>query len=348
MLEDGGLLAAGEEEVYRLLVRLSRARPTEIAGLASMPIAEATSVLTALRGKGLATEVPGAAGREPLFRPLPPDVALGDALLRRQSALDSARQAVAALSEEYRTQTRRHNADHLVEVIVGRVALRERLRDMQNAAQEEILWFCKANPLAMAGTENTEESAALARGVSYRAVYERALLEAPGELASIAESVSAGEEARTLPMLPVRLAIIDRSAAICPLVPDDDRGVIEPTAALIRRSELLDALLSLFESHWERASPIRPGTLELDPAEAPPAGARVPIPSGTSSSAAPGDGADRLLLSLLVAGLPDKSIANQLRISRRTVQRRVDRLMLLAGVDTRIGLAFQAARRNWL
>jgi DNA-binding NarL/FixJ family response regulator len=51
---------------------------------------------------------------------------------------------------------------------------------------------------------------------------------------------------------------------------------------------------------------------------------------------------------LLVGGVPDKSIANQLGISRRTVQRRLDRLMALAGVDTRTGLAFQAAKRDWL
>jgi len=284
-------------------------------------------VLKSLHVKGLAG-VEGA-----VFRALPPDVALGDALLRRQSVLDQARQAMAALSEEYRAQARRRNADHLVEVIVGRAALRERLRDVQNAARDQILWFCKANPLAMAGTENTEESAALARGVQYLAVYERALLEAPGELASISDSIRAGEEARTLPMLPVRLAIVDRATAICPLVPDDDRGLVEPTAALIRRSELLDALLALFESHWERATPIRVDE-QIDPV--------------TGELAGPGDSADRLLLSLLVAGLPDKAIGSQLKVSSRTVQRRLDRLMLLAGVDTRTALAYQAARRDWI
>jgi sugar-specific transcriptional regulator TrmB len=332
--EDAGLLATREEQVYRLLVRLSAARPAEIAALSSIPPAEVAVLLDALQVKGLAAMTGGA---DPRFRPLPPDVALGDALLRRQAALDSARQAMAQLSEEYRAGARRRNADHLVEIIVGRPALRMRLRDMQNAAQDEILWFCRANPLAMAGTENTEEPAALARGVRYRAIYERALLEAPGELESIAESVQAGEEARSLPSLPVRLAITDRSTAICPLVPDDDRGIVEPTAALIRRSELLDALLSLFESHWERATPIRSDTRRDDVHG-----------SARETVAPPGDGADRLLLSLLIAGMPDKSIATQLKVSRRTVQRRLDRLMLLAGVDTRTGLAFQAARRNWL
>ena len=327
MLEDGGLLTAQEEQVYRVLVRLSTARAAEIAAPAALPPEEVAVVLKSLHVKGLAG-VEGA-----VFRALPPDVALGDALLRRQSVLDQARQAMAALSEEYRAQARRRNADHLVEVIVGRAALRERLRDVQNAARDQILWFCKANPLAMAGTENTEESAALARGVQYLAVYERALLEAPGELASISDSIRAGEEARTLPMLPVRLAIVDRATAICPLVPDDDRGLVEPTAALIRRSELLDALLALFESHWERATPIRVDE-QIDPV--------------TGELAGPGDSADRLLLSLLVAGLPDKAIGSQLKVSSRTVQRRLDRLMLLAGVDTRTALAYQAARRDWI
>jgi sugar-specific transcriptional regulator TrmB len=334
MFPDGDLLTDDEETLYRLLVRVSTARAGELAELASMSVADVAVLLETLRNKGLVAVAVQPAGPEPVFRALPPDVALGDALLQRQSALDSARQAMAELSEEYRAQSRRRNADHLVEVIVGRAALRERLADLQNAAQKEILWFCKANPLAMAGTENTEEAAALARGVRYRAVYERDLLTAPGELESIAESVRAGEEARTLPFLPVRLAITDQATAICPLVPDNDHGLVEPTAALIRRSELLDALLALFESHWDRATPIRaeddgPG----------------PVPRETTL---PGDGADRLLLSLLVAGLPDKSIASQLKVSRRTVQRRLDRLMLLADVDTRTGLAYQASQRNWL
>jgi DNA-binding CsgD family transcriptional regulator len=318
MPDDTELLRPAEEHAYRLLVRLSAARAADLAGVASVPPEEAANLLESLRAKGLAT-----AG--PVFRPLPPDVALGDVLLRRQQSLESARQVVAGLSEEYRTRARRRNADHLVEIVVGADVLRERLRDMQNTAQEEILWFCRANPVAMRGVDNSEENSALARGVRYRAVYERALLDMPGELASILDGIGAGEEARALPALPVRLAIADRSIAICPLVPDGDHGVGEPTAALIRRSELLDALLALFESHWDQATPIvqSAGDQTLEEAE-------------------------RFLLSLFVAGLPDKSIASQLGVSRRTVQRRLERLMVLAGVDTRTGLAFQAARRHWL
>jgi DNA-binding CsgD family transcriptional regulator len=324
-MQDGSLLDAREEQTYRLLVGLSAARAAELAEVAELPQHETDEVLQRLQAKGLVTVQ---AADEPVFSPLPPDVAFGTTLLRRQESLEAARKTVAALSEEFRASASRRDAHHLVEVIIGATTLRERLRDLQNAAREEILWFCRANPLAMQGAENTEEYGALSRGVRYRAIYERALIETPGELDSIAEGVSWGEEARVLPTLPVRIAIVDRSTAICPLVRDDE-SIGEPSAAIINRGQLLDALLALFESYWELATPVR---LQPDAAE--------PV-QGLDDS-------ERLLLSLLVAGVPDKSIANQLGISRRTVQRRLDRLMALAGVDTRTGLAYQAAKRGWI
>ncbi|MCA2216209.1 helix-turn-helix domain-containing protein [Jidongwangia harbinensis] len=309
------VLSMGEQRVFRLLLGVSGADAGRVAGLAGVSLAEAERLLASLRDRGLVT--PG-----PVFHALPPDVALGDVLLRRQQELEAARRVVAALSEDYRTSTRRRSAEHLVEIVVGAPALRERLREMQESARDEILWFCRANPIAMAGPENAEEGSALQRGVRYRAIYERELLERPGELAGIVESIKLGEQARTLPSLPVRLAVADRALAICPLVPDSSRGVGEPTAALIRSSELLDALVALFESYWERATPVLANAAADEP--------------------------DVLLLSLFVSGLPDKSIATQLGVSRRTVQRRLDRLMAVAGVDTRTGLAFQAAKRGWL
>lgn len=57
---------------------------------------------------------------------------------------------------------------------------------------------------------------------------------------------------------------------------------------------------------------------------------------------------DRRILTLLGAGLKDASIARRLQIGTRTVQRRVRRLMDLAGVDTRFQIGLEAARRGWL
>lgn len=321
-------LTPDEEQLYRCLVRLTTARVAELAERLDRPRAVVLAQLDALHGKGLVL----ATGPEPdaPLRPLAPDVPLGEALLRRQEALEAARAAVTQLTEEYRAGIRRHDADHLVEVVTGARALRERLRDLQNGARDEVLWFCRANPLAMPGHENVEEFDALARGVRYRAIYEREMLLEPGALADVEQGVRAGEQARVLDRLPVRLAVVDGRTAICPLVGERDSG--EPTAAVIGRSQLLDALLALFESHWLMATPLR----------------SAGPPADRGGDGWRPDAEEARLLSLFVAGVPDKSIASQLGVSRRTVQRRLADLMAIAGVDTRPGLAFQVARRGWI
>ncbi|MDZ5447190.1 MULTISPECIES: helix-turn-helix domain-containing protein [Micromonospora] len=317
-------LGEDEEQVYRALLRVSAAGPAELARQVPLPADRVARALAGLRDCGLVA--PAGAEPDPPLRPLPPDVALGDELLRQQQSLDSARRRVAQLTEEYRAGVRRHDADHLVEIVTGPDALRARLRRLQDDARVEVLWFCRANPLAMPGPENVEEFAALARGVSYRAIYERDLLAEPDALADVEKAVRSGEQARVTGLLPVRLAIADRATAVCPLVPERASG--EASAAVIGRSQLLDALLALFDSHWTAATPLLPG-------------------AGPAADGGP-DADERLLLSLFVAGVPDKSIASQLGVSRRTIQRRLADLMTLAGVDTRPGLAYQAARRGWL
>ncbi|MEU4402368.1 helix-turn-helix domain-containing protein [Micromonospora orduensis] len=334
MLDVIGLTPA-EEELYRCLLQLTTARIDELVRRLRRPREQVVAEVEALRAKGLVQ--PTDADPDAPLRPNAPDVALGATLLRRQEDLEAARRRVTQLAEEYRSGLRRHHVDHLVEVITGTRVLRERLRDLQNSARTEVLWFCRANPLAMAGPENLEEFDALARGVRYRAIYERELLLEPGALADLAKGVGAGEQARVLDRLPVRLAIVDARTAICPLVPDRDGG--EPSAAVIGRSQLLDALLALFESHWRVATRLRledPLTTDDRPHTERQVDGYRP------------DADEARLLSLFVAGVPDKSIASQLGVSRRTVQRRLADLMDAAGVDTRPGLAFQVARRGWI
>ena len=53
-------------------------------------------------------------------------------------------------------------------------------------------------------------------------------------------------------------------------------------------------------------------------------------------------------MSLLLAGLTDEAIAAHFRISVRTVQRKVHALMEMASVRTRMQLAWEAARQDWL
>ncbi|MFE7095542.1 helix-turn-helix domain-containing protein [Streptomyces erythrochromogenes] len=335
MLEAAGLTPL-EETVYRLLITTARASAAEIALRTALPLPEAESVLASLAAKGLAST---GGGTPPHFTASPPDVALLPRLQRRADALDEARTAVADLLDSYRS-TRRQDAGHLIEVITGTEALRHHLRQLQDNARHEVLWFCKAHYVAMPSGSNREEYEALARGVRYRVVYERAFFDDPGAVDNVVTGIRAGELARSAPHLPLRLAVADGEMAICPLVPGGPTGSPgEPTAALLRDSNLLQALTALFERYWEGAVPLHVSA------------------SGTIGSAGAAEEAedteelretDRRLLAFLIAGIADKAIASQMGLSRRTVQRRIQHMMTLTGSVTRMQLAWQAARRGWL
>jgi DNA-binding NarL/FixJ family response regulator len=58
--------------------------------------------------------------------------------------------------------------------------------------------------------------------------------------------------------------------------------------------------------------------------------------------------ADSELLSLAVAGLTDEAMAHQLNVSRRTIERRLRKIMQCAGATSRVQLGLLAARRGWL
>lgn len=325
MLEAAGL-DEREERAYRALVRAGEGDAAGLAAELGISDEEAAEALAGMREQGLVREV--AAGR---FAPVAPDVALGPRLVRGQEAIDWARQAVEQLSEEYRASVRRRDAHRLIEVLPSRAALREQVRHLQDRARDEVLYFCRAGHVVMPSQDNDEELEALGRGVRYRVIYERALLEEPGMVENVAYGIKLGEQARAVRTLPVRMMIVDRETAVLPLV-QNVGGIAEPTGALVRESSLLEALIALFEAQWERATPIRFSE------------------DGHVAGTGPGplDADELYLLSLLVAGVPEKTIASQLGLSLRTVQRRVYHLMRLAGAQTRMQLAWHAAREHWL
>ena len=125
----------------------------------------------------------------------------------------------------------------------------------------------------------------------------------------------------------MRLTVVGREIGVLP--PVQEAGISEPTAAPVRRSRLLDALIALFEGCWGRATPPRvaeDGAL-----------------TGGGAQVRPLNSDDLSLLSPLVAGVADKPIATQPGISRRTVRRRLSHTVEPAGAQTRMQPAWHAA-----
>lgn len=275
--------------------------------------------LADLEKKGLVSRAPGRALR---FVPAPPEVAVEALAHRRMEEIERARLEASRLGEEFRQAVQRARPAEVVEVVVGREAVVQRFEQLQRSARHEMLIFDK--PPYARPQLNEIELELLGRGVRYRAVYEQEAFAFPGVLEWLEELTAAGEQARVMQGVPIKLDIADDKLALIPLYTDEP-GL--EGGLLVYPSPLLEALKMLFEVLWERAVPVR----ELDRRQ------HVSAPSPE----------DEKLLTLLAAGFKDEVIARQLGVGLRTARRRVSRLMDALGAQTRYQAGLQAAKKGW-
>jgi sugar-specific transcriptional regulator TrmB/DNA-binding CsgD family transcriptional regulator len=313
-----------EEEVYRTLLESPRLSRSEIARKIGASLSEVSDALEGLDRRGLASRGPGR-GARPI--PLPPTDA-ADVLIRRyQEDMEGIRDRARELEEELQLAARQRYPLDLIEIVRGNEGVVERWKQLQQAAQEEVLEF-ERPPYANPGL-NEDELQMLRRGVRYRKLYDHESLEFEGNLDLIRLYLSEGEEARVVPVLPMKLAVGDRSIALVPLTTTDPGS---GACAVIHSSPLLEAVRQLFEMTWERAIPLQW-----------PTSSEVPTRSEKGISEE-----DRRLLLLLAGGLKDEAIARRLGIGVRTLYRRLDRLMVALGAETRFQAGLQAARQGLL
>lgn len=314
-----------DETVYRALVRVGETVTADLAAAAGRSPTMVTAALSRLEAMGLVTR--GAGDQVAAVRP---DLAIQALVAEREAALQRSAVAARVLAAEYRAERPEPPHVDVADIVRGRAALQARYRQLQLGAREEVLTFDRPPYVAVLGV-NEDEIEQLARGAASRGLYAAAALEVPGQLDWLKAAVAAGEEARVLPDLPLKMSIADRKVALLPLTMDP--ASVGTIGLLIGPSALLDALVVLFETLWERAVP-------LD---------RV-LAGATTLGAATGTepAVDAPLLALLAAGLTDEAIGRQLAVSPRTVRRRVAALMDSLDARTRFQAGLQAKARDWL
>ncbi|MEW2045461.1 helix-turn-helix domain-containing protein [Streptomyces sp. NPDC005476] len=312
------------ESAYRALVSVGAAEVPDLARRLALGEHDTERALRRLERHGLAAQSSGRPGR---WVAAPPGVALGALLTQQRHELEKAELAAALLAEEYRAAAAEPAVHDLVEVVTGAAAVAQRFLQIQLGASEEVCALVTGTPVAVTGGENDAEGRAAARGVRYRVVLERAVLDQPDGLSELTAALGRDEQVRVVDQVPTKLVVADRSLALVPL---SGRSA-EPAALVVHASGLLELLTGLFESVWREALPLRLGT----------AGVAEQAPDGP-------DAADLEILSLLLAGMTDASAAKQLDLGLRTVQRRVKRLMELTGVTTRLQLGWHAHERGWV
>lgn len=334
-----GILGLDEltERVYRELVHLGPCGVDALAlrlGLERDRVSRAVEVLEA---KSLANRDPVG-----LVNSAPPQLALGALLTAQRHALGQAELTAAALADAYHAASAQ-SAHELVEVAVGADQVRQRFEHMQLNAETELLALVQTRVEVVETISVDAEAQAVHRGVRYRVVIERPLLDGPHAAERLTAAVLGEEQVRVAQTVPTRLIIADRSTVMLPLSmsgadPADTRAAgpaadgAAPMALVSRAPGLVTAMLGLFESIWQRAVPVRLGRGErpVAPAE--------PRPTAL----------DLRILSLLLVGATDAAIAKQLGLGLRTIQRRVAHMMDVAEVSTRLQLGWQAHERGWL
>ncbi|MER5848146.1 LuxR family transcriptional regulator [Streptomyces sp. NPDC002012] len=310
--------AAGQ--VYLTLLELAPAPLSAIGTAAGLGAAELATAYGALVDAGLASAAEE--GGE-VVAPVPPTAGLEILARHRAAEVEESRITVGGAFESFRRQRLAAYNDNLVEVVTGD-AIGPRIRHAWASARDQIRQFESPPYFPLSGATD-DALATLARGVTQRVVYSRESLEHPGHLKDVIEPcIKAGEQARVLPSVPVKLVIIDEAYALVSLsIKEAD---VHNTMLVVQPCGLLSALVALFEQSWQNALPFHGRTTR--PGGLPPA--------------------DRRLLWLLAGGASDDVIAREMGISRRTLFRRLQILMAQLGAANRFQMALQAQRCGWL
>jgi DNA-binding CsgD family transcriptional regulator len=309
----GGLgVTHAEQEVYELLLGHSDVTLARLAELSGTGKIRLGGLLDSLEDHGMLTRTEEKPVR---FTAAPPDIAVEILAARRQEEIARARLAGIVLGNRFRVES-----DSPIQLVRGREAVAHQFHQIRQLAKQEVLILDKPPYVVEPdGSQLVLQRESQAKGVRYRTIYDRAALDEAGQLDELKQLTASGEQARVLTGVPMKLVIADHRFGLVPYEPPAGHQSV-----LLRSSALLDGLVTLFESLWERATPLWPQ-------------ARHP---GSEESLTTDD---QQLLALLAAGLTDAAIARKLGVAKRTVERRIRRVMDGLGAQTRFQAGLQAA-----
>ncbi|MEV3855177.1 helix-turn-helix domain-containing protein [Streptomyces sp. NPDC050095] len=321
-------LGADEARAYVALLRQQAVDRAELARHLDLPPPRLDVALAELADRGFTTKAPGS----PLPRPAAPAAAIRTLIHRKQAELHirsaelerlmmSADRIAGRLMEGSPTAP-----EGGIEVVTGPRDIGERAESLLASAEREVLILDRPPYSKGPRTEGSSRSpglditALLDRGVVVRTVIDREGLAYPGRTRSLTALAERGLRVRTSPGVPTKLIVVDRRIT---LLPPSEATDPTATALVIGDALLRNALVPLFETVWDRSTPL-----------------------GTTATAL--DEPHRELLALLAAGLKDEAIARRLGVHVHTARRRISRLLEALDAETRFQAGARATLRGWL
>jgi sugar-specific transcriptional regulator TrmB len=253
-------LSSAEAEIYLALLR--NGGPMSASAVATATGHSRSAVyltLNSLIDMGIVDSEPGYGGR---FSAAPPQRAFPSLIARKSDELLQCKQIADELAQELKSAASPVATDsgaEVIQVLRDPRAIAERFERLELEAQRQVDAFVKA-PIFISAEGNPAQEEARRRGVRFRSVYERAVIEQPQIEPHIAKWLATGEEMRVYDgELPHKLAIFDSEIVLMPLIRPH-----QPTkTVVIRHPQLAQSLTLVFEHFWERSAPI--STLEKIP-----------------------------------------------------------------------------------
>jgi HTH-type transcriptional regulator, sugar sensing transcriptional regulator len=239
-----------EAQAYLALMRRDASAPADVARLAKIPRQRIYDVLATLVEKGLASQRPGPPAK---YTPVSPEFAIERLLLHRRAELDrlerAGKEAVDDLAAAFAEGQKERNPLDYIEVLRDSEAINERFGELQAGIRDEILVFTKP-PYATPAQENVE-GIEVSRAHEAKSVYELSALDDPAFAEGVRRFVEAGEQARFVETLPLKLVIIDEAIVMFGME-DPVAGPSELTIMVIEHPELARLLKIAFEAVWSR------------------------------------------------------------------------------------------------
>ncbi len=241
-------LTTYEAKAYLALLRRDSSSASEVARLGELPRQRIYDVLATLLERGLVSARPGAVTK---YVATPPDAAVDRLLAGHRERLASLELEGASAAQELvpAFHAGRDQTDPLeyIEVVRDGRTVSERFAELQRRVQNEILVFTKP-PYARLPQENLE-GLELAGTKIARSIYEFSVFEDSAFVEGVRTFIEAGEAARFVPELPLKLAIIDESTVMFGME-DPVGGAADLTMMLVEHPALARVLKIAFETIW--------------------------------------------------------------------------------------------------
>lgn len=242
-------LTSYEAKAYLTLIRRDSFTAAQVARQSGLPRQRIYDVLGSLVQKGLAASRPGTVVK---YAATPPDLAIDLLLAAHREDLArmerDAREMVDDLKPAFEAGQEHTDPLEYIEVLRDRRAINERFAELQAGVKSEILVFTRP-PYATPPEEN-EEALEVIRSHEARSVYEYSVFDDPVAAAGVKRFVEAGEQARFVPSLPLKLVIIDETIVMFGME-DPVAGSSELTIVVVEHRSLAKILKTAYDAIWE-------------------------------------------------------------------------------------------------